>query len=298
MKKLVNQFNVALTNNYIKTTLCILLLGLSFFYTTSLTAQTINGENANFVMYSGPDDGSFKQLNGKKWEEYKANETTPHATFTERARDEWSIYLTKSNGLEVQLDLYTREVKIHNRAYYQIAESKLIINGWNTNYVKYSGEDNGIFKQLDGKKWEERKANQTTVHATFTETGRDEWSIYLTKSDGLKIQLDLHTKEVKIHKRAYYEIVDSKLVLNGWNVGKVIYVGSNSGRFIQGNGKNWTEYKKGISTPHATFIETSRDEWSIYLTKQDGLKVQLDLHTKDVKIHDRGYFKIIKSRLK
>lgn len=285
--------------NYFKTVFCTLLLGLSFLCVTNLNAQVINGQNANFVKYSGADEGAFEQQEGKKWIERKTRTGKLHATFTETGRDEWSIYLTKHDGLKLQLDLHTKEVKIHNRAYYKIVETKIVINGWSANYVKYTGASSGIFKRLSGKQWVEYKEGKTTPHATFTETGRDEWSVYLKKNDGASIQLDLHTKKVIVNRVSHFNIVETSITVpvkvNGQNVAKVVYTGKSSGTFKQLGLRQWVEYKEGKTTPHATFTETGRDEWSVYLRKNDGASIQLNLHTKKVIVNGTSHFNIVES---
>ena len=86
------------------------------------------------------------------------------------------------------------------------SQSRRVINGRNVGIVNYSG---GTFtKSSTGKKWLEYKKGKRGVHAAFTETGRDEWSVYLRKSDGARIQLDLHTKLISINGRKLYTIVN------------------------------------------------------------------------------------------
>jgi len=79
-----------------------------------------------------------------------------------------------------------------------------IINGRNVSIVNYNG---GTFTQGSNGKWLEYKKGKRGVHATFTETGRDEWSVYLRKSDGSRIQLDLYKKDISINGRQIYNIV-------------------------------------------------------------------------------------------
>lgn len=69
-----------------------------------------------------------------------------------------------------------------------------IINGYNVKQVMYqTGQKRGFFRQLSNGSWVE---NNSDGRFTFREIGRDEWSVYLLKSDGLRIQLDLHRQEV------------------------------------------------------------------------------------------------------
>ncbi|MGH1352280.1 MAG: hypothetical protein ACRBBN_15935 [Methyloligellaceae bacterium] len=63
--------------------------------------------------------------------------------------------------------------------------------GRNVVEVRYPG---GVFKQTSGRNWVER--NRDGKHR-FTETQRDDWSVYLLdRSRGVRIQLDLHRREI------------------------------------------------------------------------------------------------------
>ncbi|QGJ72215.1 Hypothetical protein PBC10988_39330 [Planctomycetales bacterium 10988] len=73
-----------------------------------------------------------------------------------------------------------------------------VVNGYSVKTVVYSSGNTlaGVFMQVDNAgNWVE--SNSDGRH-TFRETGRDEWSVYLLKSDGARIQLDLHTKNITI----------------------------------------------------------------------------------------------------
>ncbi len=63
--------------------------------------------------------------------------------------------------------------------------------GRNVVEVRYPG---GVFKQTSGRNWVER--NRDGQHR-FKETQRDDWSVYLLdRSRGVRIQLDLHRREI------------------------------------------------------------------------------------------------------
>jgi len=85
-----------------------------------------------------------------------------------------------------------------------------VVNGFNVAFVDYGGADPGHFRQTGAGKWAEYKRGRNNAHATFTETGRDQWSVYLRKSDGARLQLDLWKKEVKLSGRKLYTITSSK----------------------------------------------------------------------------------------
>lgn len=67
------------------------------------------------------------------------------------------------------------------------------VNGRNVTKVEYGGAKKGFFQQQANGSWIERNADG---QFTFQELGRDDWSVYLLKSDGLRIQLDLYRQEV------------------------------------------------------------------------------------------------------
>ena len=77
----------------------------------------ITGQNVRIVRYNG---GSFRQRgNGKSWIEYKGR-NVEHARFTEIRRDSWNVYLRKSDGARIQLDLRNKVIKLNGRRLYAI----------------------------------------------------------------------------------------------------------------------------------------------------------------------------------
>ena len=66
------------------------------------------------------------------------------------------------------------------------------VNGHTAGTVEHSS---GGFYYMGGSEWVEQSPDGTF---TFTEVGRDEWSVYLQASDGrdVAIQLDLWTREI------------------------------------------------------------------------------------------------------
>jgi hypothetical protein len=79
------------------------------------------------------------------------------------------------------------------------AQESATVNGQNATVVYFGakGGAQGAFRQVADKSWVETGPDGARRHA-LTETGRDEWSIYLNDdSRDLSVQLDLYTKEVK-----------------------------------------------------------------------------------------------------
>jgi hypothetical protein len=90
-----------------------------------------------------------------------------------------------------------------------ITESQAQVNGRNVTYVAYTGSENGTFEQTGEKTWKEYKSGNPSAHATFKETHRDDWSVYLQKSDGARLQLDLHTKKINFNNNFLFTISDA-----------------------------------------------------------------------------------------
>ncbi len=79
------------------------------------------------------------------------------------------------------------------------APEEPLVNGLSVLQVSIGGDDGvvvGFFVNVEGKVWEEQDADFNT-RFVFSETGRDEWSVYLfDESRNVNIQLDLYTKKV------------------------------------------------------------------------------------------------------
>ena len=69
--------------------------------------------------------------------------------------------------------------------------------------------------------------------------------------------------------------------VNGYTAELVAY---NEGAFLQLSGKEWVQTTPSYNFP---FVETHRDEWSVYLKATDrNVRIQLDLWTSEVKYSD------------
>lgn len=183
------------------------------------------------------------------------------------------------------------------------------VTGKNVTFVTaYKGtKAEGIFYQSGPKQWKESKGG-SRVHATFQETNRDAWSVYLSDaSRGVRVKLDLHTKKILVNGEVFYKIGNVKAENKNFNQSNprrntshptssnkvtgrnLTYVrisqkGHVIGAFKKTARNKWTEYKG--SKVHATFTETSRDDWSVYLKDGNrGIKVQIDLHRKKVLVN-------------
>ncbi|MFK7972202.1 MAG: hypothetical protein AB8F95_17665 [Bacteroidia bacterium] len=223
------------------TTLICLLFGTAvLLHAEPQTAEAkVKAWNVSHVKYDGTNSGEFQYTSYNGWVEYKANNAKAHATFKETHRDEWTVYLKKSDGASVKLNLHTKKVIVNNRPSFSITSATAASpNGRNVTWVTGDALKPSIFKQTGAKTWQEIKVGERGVHATFTETQRDAWSVYLRKSDGARIQIDLHTKKIKVNNSTLYTIIDSraKMAAKPPVTGKVTNVRPGGGRMpTQGN---------------------------------------------------------------
>ncbi|MBE9222090.1 hypothetical protein IQ215_05205 [Cyanobacterium stanieri LEGE 03274] len=155
--------------------------------------RNVNGRNVREVRYPQKGGGFFQQQADGSWVETNSD---GRFTFREENRDDWSVYLIKSDGLPIQLDLHRREVIWRGQGkLYDIegAYQTVSTNGYNVTEVRYPQKGGGVFQQQANGSWVETNSDG---RFTFREQNRDAWSVYLIKSDGLPIQLDLHRREV------------------------------------------------------------------------------------------------------
>ena len=149
---------------------------------------------------------------------------------------------------------------------------------------------------INSKEWVESTVSDEVTHR-FVETGRDEWSVYLDRTDkaqtGVTIQLDMHRKMAVLCDNAngcrdymkiegtenFYTLEKSELVTKTTDGHDVKYVVAVGNTFVNTGDKNWIERGFG---PQFQFKETGRDAWSVYLQISDyestGVSMRLDLH--------------------
>jgi len=185
---------------------------LTLFATTVLMGQNTqaNGQNVTYLKFGDSSSsflGSFvKKGDTKQWVEEGTKQGTTRYKFLEINRDDWSVYLVDdSRGVNIQLDLHTKKVMYSDddnttpQPMYDIKETFAGVNGWTVREVRvgpFSKGITGTYSQKNATNWVEKDKAGKEVFS-FTETGRDDWSVYLKDSSrGVSLQLDLHTKKV------------------------------------------------------------------------------------------------------
>ena len=167
----------------------------------SANPPSISITDINMVT-AGPENTkttTFRQMNATDWKE--TGEDGAEFDFVETSRDESIVYLRdESRGVELQLDM-NRKVIVYSEDdgvtfdLYNILDSNNKMNGYLTTAVVV-GLDNvalANFTQTGDVAWTETSNNPEVNDYEFTETARDEWSVYLRDdSRGVNIQLDMN----------------------------------------------------------------------------------------------------------
>jgi hypothetical protein len=174
----------------------------------------INGRNAQVAIFA---NGRFMQTGPRSWTEFRSNGQAAF-TFNETGRDAWSVYLNDaSRNVQIQIDLHRKMItygqnNAAKRDLYRLIPSSPNVNGQN---VKSATIPAGArFVQTGPRTWTEyTRSGQAKF--TFTETGRDAWSVYLNdNSRRVQLQIDIHRKMVRYGedngaKRDLYRISSS-----------------------------------------------------------------------------------------
>ncbi len=163
------------------------------------TNQVYYGKSVFYSKFTGEwvHDGTNYVWASARWAETDSLKK-PMASFTEISRSMHSIVLKKDDGLVLRISLpdtmiYMQDTNNAEQQLYRISKvgKDKFISGWIVDRVLYDG---GMFYRKGGKKeWTEINSDGKEV-GHFTETDRDEWSIYLLKDDGSKLQIDLNLK--------------------------------------------------------------------------------------------------------
>lgn len=306
-----------MASNFLRSTtlykgLFILLVCLSFGF--SLKAQIVNGFNVRSVAYSGTESGFFEQTGPTTWVEYKGNSRRVHDTFTENNRDEWSVYLTKSNGAAIQIDLHTKKMYYNRNFLFNVSGSSTSLRypqpagaGWSTyKAIGTNGKQTITLTQTSPTQWVEqaqmgatpvgtqpvtrvRTASTTPSRSVakttkqWEETHRDQWSVYL-KAGEERLQIDLHRREL-IYPNRRVSITEFQDKMNGYNAMGAISgnsAGTRIGQFTEVASNVWKELSDEGNWYH--FRETHRDEWSVYLHDASrNVFIQIDLHRQKIR---------------
>ncbi|MEO0828463.1 MAG: hypothetical protein AAFY67_22955 [Cyanobacteria bacterium J06642_9] len=267
------------------------------------TIKVINGYEVEQVDFGAGREklGAYYQTGSNAWKETdKQGRTT--FEFVETNRDQWSVYLEDpSRKVKIQVDLHTKKVRCIDpntpiRDQYYDVLSSAAVNGWMLAEAMFgslggSGTQLGSYFQTGAKSWYERNAEGKKTFE-FTETNRDDWSVYLLDSSRkVSIQIDNWTKKIfysdpNTPRREQYNVL-SVAPANGWIVREAVFgEGANTfGRFRQVDGtKNWQELDKNGKVVF-NFVENNRDEWSVYLLDSSRkVSIHIDNWTKKIKI--------------
>ncbi|MFT5131607.1 MAG: hypothetical protein ACI9SC_000066, partial [Gammaproteobacteria bacterium] len=186
-----------------------------------------NGRTVTKAVFGrqGKKMGTYRQVAQGKWDEIGSGGQAFH--FNEVNRDDWSVYLhDSSRNVRIQLDLHRKQVfysdakSANPRPLYDVLtasasavrvggtidpspkspiDNKLKANGRTVTHlvIGNKGKRQGAYKQVGQKDWEAIGDEPGASLFHFTETGRDDWSVYLRDgSRQVDVQLDLYRKVV------------------------------------------------------------------------------------------------------
>jgi len=161
----------------------------------------INGKNVNLVEV---DAGFYyRHMGNKNWLETNKKTFKNKNHFVETARDDYSVYLyDKAREVSMQIDLYRKKMTYADPNTKKRDQFN-VVNKWEKAKalqmikVEY---DKGYFEIKEGKTWEEKNKATNKVIDSFTETARDENSVYLT-NNAKDIRLDLYLNKVMYNQK-------------------------------------------------------------------------------------------------
>lgn len=245
----------------------------------------INGYNATVAMHA--NSGAFVQLSTEVWLETGVG---PAFIFKELRRDEWSVYLLDaSRNVSIQLDYHRKKIVYTDPTQtYDIYDITSFdptgLTGYSATRAFYDKPNatfgNGGFVQLNATQWQENSVDGSFI---FTETGRDDWSVYLQDiSRNLTIQLDFYTKTVNLlntgtgsYNLLYNMTAPVPEKINAWVMREVT---NDFTAFLNTAVGVWVETLSDGT--QFTYTESRRDEWTTVVRDDSRfVEIFLDLHT-------------------
>jgi hypothetical protein len=159
-------------------------------------------------------------------------------------------------------------------------------NGYSVQLAVYP---EGHFIQTGPITWRE---NGRGANVDFTESARDEWSVYLDDpSRKVSIQIDLRRKKIRYSDpetpwRDQYDVSRTASVV-GWLVGYAEFrVNGAVGSYLETGPKAWRELNAKGETVFE-FVESHRDDWSVILNDPSRrVSIQIDLHRQKILYSD------------
>ncbi len=176
-------------------------------YDLSAAAAVVKGYNVTSASFgSGSTAGTYRQTGPAAWVEDSASKGPAQFAYVETARDEWTVSLSDaSRGVVVQLDLQRGKVVYSDAATkkadrYDIVSSSSAVRGTTAGRVTLAagGPYVGSYHRNPGTTtWAFEAVDKAARVLSYTETGRDESSIYLADgARGVAIQIDVANKKL------------------------------------------------------------------------------------------------------
>ena len=266
------------------------------------------------IGHGNTSSGTLRQVSETRWEELDGS-GRPTFGFTERTRDDWSVYLhDASRDVHLQIDLHTSKVLYAVGAaartpLYDVLKVTDDVTGWLVNLVEVgSGESvTSRLAQVSADQWVETDPDGAEWFR-FAEAARDDWSVYLhDPGRDVHLQIDLFTRRVmyrvgSTEPTPLYDVLSATddnvpprpepevRTVKGPAVNRVEFGSSAAvaGVLRQVDLTTWVEDGAAAGgRDRFSFNERTRDEWSVYLHDPTrNVSIQIDLHRNQVLMGD------------
>ncbi len=199
------------------TLIALLCTGLFSYQTYAETP--VNGTNVTKVVVGNAQTGAIQailvKIGPKQWNHYLPDGVTLYTTDTESGHDEWSVYMTSPKYKSVTINLFKKIVTfvVEKSFEFPIKSSSNdpvpaatathhgdTVNGTNVTKVVVGNAQTGaiqaILVKVGPKQWNHYLPDGKRLYTTETESGHDEWSVYMTSPTYKSVTINLFKKIV------------------------------------------------------------------------------------------------------
>lgn len=146
---------------------------------------------------NGKPAGSFENIGGQQWGEFKLGKSTIHHYFEETGRGPFSVFLLdKKRNLRVTLNLHTKKVSINNSPAYDIANAseEVRLSGYSVGKVKVTGS---TYVKMFDNEW--HRTSSTGIENVYFEQSKNKNEVQLISKYGTstrKVKIDVKNNKV------------------------------------------------------------------------------------------------------
>ncbi len=145
----------------------------------------------------GKPSGSFENIGGKRWGEFKKGSSTVLHIFEETGRGKFSVFLIdRKRNIKVALNLHTKKVIIGNNPHYDITKAydEPVLSGYNVGKVNVQGQS---YMKVFDNEW--HRTSSTGIENVYVEQSRNRNEVQLISKYGKtirKVKIDVKNNKV------------------------------------------------------------------------------------------------------